>query len=95
MWNQHVRYDQDERELDEPYVHALFLVDLCNTLSNFRDLNHHVVLCLDANNDVRDGEVSAALAEIGIAETVIKNHKGESAPDTCSRNTSRKPIDSI
>ena len=50
---------------------------------------------MDANDDVRDGELSAALAEIGIREAVIKNHKGESIPATCARNTTRKPIDSI
>ena len=50
---------------------------------------------MDTNDDVRDGEVAVTLAEIGIAEAVIKNHKGESAPVTCARNTSRKPVDSI
>ena len=95
VWNQHVRYYQDEREIEEPDVHALFLVDLCKTLADFRDFGDHVVLGLDANDDVRDGEVSAALAEIGIEEAVIKNHKGESVPATCARNTQTKPIDSI
>ena len=50
---------------------------------------------MDANDDVRDGEVSAALAEIGIGEAVLNNHKGESVPATCARNTLRKPIESI
>ena len=96
VWNQHARYYQDEREIEEPDVHALFLVDLCKTLSNFRDFGHHVVLGMDADDDVRDGDVSAALTEIGIVEAVIKNHKGESVPATCAtRNTQRKPIDSI
>ena len=93
--NQHVRYYQDEREIKEPDVHALFLEDLCKTLSDFRDFGDHVVLGMDANDDVRIGEVSAALAEIGIAEAVIKNHKRENVLATCARNTLRKPIDSI
>ena len=50
---------------------------------------------MDANDDVRDGAVSAALVEIGIQEAVIKNHKIESVPATCARNTQRRPIDSI
>ena len=95
VWNQHVIYYQDEREIEEPDVRALFLVDLCKTLSDFHDFGDHVVLGLDANDDVRDGEVSAALAEISIGEAVIKNHKGESVPTTCARNTLRKPIDSF
>ena len=95
VWNQHVRYYQDEREIEEPDVHALFLVDLCKTISDFRDFGHHVVLGMDANDDVRDSAVLVALAEIGIEEAVIKNHRGESVPATCARNTQRKPIDII
>ena len=39
------------REIEEPDVHALFLEDLCKTLSDFRDFGHHVVLGMDANDD--------------------------------------------
>ena len=95
VWNQHAHYYQDTREIEEPDVHALFLEDLCKTLSDFRDFGDHVVLGMDANDNVRNGEVLAALAEIGIAESVRKNHKGESVPAICARNTMRKPIDSI
>ena len=95
VWNQHVRYYQEMREIEEPDVHALFLEDLRKTLSNFRDFGHHVVLGMDANDAVRDGVVSVALDEIGIGEAVIKNHRGESVPATYARNNLRKPIDSI
>ena len=87
VWNQHVQYYQDEREIEEPDVHVLFLVDLCKTLADFREFGDHVILGMDANDDVRDGVMSAALAEIGIVEAVIKNHKGESVPATYARNT--------
>ena len=83
------------REIEEPDIHALFLEDLCKALSDFCDFGHHVVLGMDANDDVRDGVMSVALDEIGIGEAVIKNHRGESVPATYARNTLRKPIDSI
>ena len=70
------------REIEEPDVHALFLEDLCQTLSNLRDFGHHVMLGMDANYDVRDGVVSVDLDKIGIGEAVINNHKGESVPAT-------------
>ena len=95
VWNQHAQYYQNEREIEEPDVHALFLEDLCKTLAHFCDFGDHVVLCMDANDDVRDGEVSTALAAIDIEEAVIKNHNGESVPATCARNTIREPINSI
>ena len=66
VWNYHVRYYQDERRIKEPYVHALFIADLCKALGNLRDFGHHVVLGMDANDDVRDGTLLAALAEIRI-----------------------------
>ena len=50
---------------------------------------------MDSNDDVQDGSVSASLADIGIKEAVINNHRGESGYTTCSKNTQCKPIDSI
>ena len=50
----------------EPDVCALFIADLCPALGDLRDIGHHVVLGMNTNDDVRDGAVSAALAEIGI-----------------------------
>ena len=95
VWNQHVRYYQDERGIEEQDIHALFLADLSKTLGDLQNFGHHVVLGMDANDDVRDSAMLAALAEIGIEEAVINNHRGESVPATCARNTQRKPIDSI
>ena len=86
-WNQHVRYYQKKILIQEPDVHALFIEDLYRALSSLRDFGHHVVLGMDANDDVRDGAVSEALADIGIEEVVIRGHRGESVPATCARNT--------
>ena len=52
------------RKIEEPDVHALFLEDLCKTLSDFRDFGHHAVLGMDANHDVRDGVVSVLLMRL-------------------------------
>ena len=51
--------------LRSPNVHALFIADLCKVLGDLLDFGHHVVLGTDANDDVRNNAVSAALAEIG------------------------------
>ena len=60
----HSSYYQDKRMIKEPDVHALFIADLCKALGNLRDFGHRVVLGMDANDDIRDRAVSAALAEI-------------------------------
>ena len=54
-----------------------------------------MVLGVDANDDVRDGEVTRALWEVGMFEAVVSNHKDKSGPATCAKNTQRKPINSI
>ena len=50
---------------------------------------------MDANDDIRKGEVTKALLEVGILEAVVSNHGGKSVPATCATNKQRKPIDSI
>ena len=69
VWNQHVRYYQNERDIEVPDVHAHFITDLCTALGDLRDLGHHVVLGMDSNDDVHNGSVSTALADIGIQES--------------------------
>ena len=93
VWNQHVRYYQRERDIEEPNGHALFIADLCSALGDLRDLGYNVVLGMDSNNDVCGGAISAALADIKIKEVVINNHRRESVPTACSKNRQHKPID--
>ena len=94
-WNQQVRYFQREHDIEVPDIHELFITDLCAALGSMQDEGYHVILGIYANDDVRDGAVSAALADTGILEAVVSNHKRKSVPATCTRNTQRKPIDSI
>ena len=49
---------------------------------------------MDANDDVRDDEVTKALIEIGMYEAVVSNHGDESVPATHVTNKQRKSIDS-
>ena len=56
-------------------------------LGNLRDDINDVVLGMDANDDVRDGEVTRALWETGMFEAVVSNHKEKSVPATCTKNT--------
>ena len=95
VWSQQARYFKDHEDIQEPDVQALFTRDLCNFLGDLRDDSNNVVLGMDANDDVRDGEVTRALWEIGMFEAVVSNHKDKSVPATCAKNTQRKPIDNI
>ena len=45
-----------------------------------------MVLGMDVNDDVRDGEVTRALWEVGMFEAVVSNHKEKSVPAKCATN---------
>ena len=53
------------------------------------------MLGMGAKNDVRDGQVTNAICEVGMFEAVVRNRKDKNVPVTCATNTQRTPIDSI
>jgi len=55
----------------------------------------HVVLGLDANEDVCSSAVQKELANNGMFEAITRYHPTKSVPTTCNKNDSRKPIDGI
>jgi len=55
----------------------------------------HIVLGLDANEDVCSSAVQKELANIEMFEAIICHHPTKSVPGTCNTNESRKPIDGI
>ena len=55
----------------------------------------HVVLGLDANEDVRFGTVQKDLANVWKFEAIIRHHPTKSVPATCNKNLSRMLIDGI
>ena len=95
VWRQQARYFKREETIGNPDAQALFICDLVKFLGDLRDEGNNVVLGMDANDDVRDGELTKALWEVGIFEAVVSNHKEKSVPATCAKNTQQKPIDSI
>ena len=94
VWMQHDRYYQQEG-IENPDIHEEFITDLCYAIGRWRDEGFHVVLGMDSNEDVRDGKVTKNLEAVGMMEGVISQHKKDSAPATCAKNTNRTPIDSI
>jgi len=95
VWNQQVRYFKREEDIEVPNIQAFFNRNMYKALDDIKDKRYHVVLEMDANNDVCDGEVSKSLLAIDISQAVISSHGGRSASVTCATNTQRKPINSI
>ena len=95
VWWQQARYFKREEDISNPDVHPLFTRDLVRFLGDHKDDRNNVVLGMDANNDIRDGESTKALWEIGMFEVNVSNHQEKSVPTTCAKNTQCKPIYSI
>ena len=95
VWSQQARYFKENEDIRKPDVHALFIRDLYKFLGDLLDEGNNVVLGIDTNDDVIDGEVTKALMEIAMYEAVVSNHDGESVPVIYATNKQRKPIDSI
>ena len=69
--------------------------DLVRLLGDLCDDDNKVVLEMDVNDKVRDGDLTKALWDIGMYEAVVSSHKEKSFPTTCTKNHQRTPIDSI
>ena len=57
--------------------------------------NDHVVLGIDANEDVRSGAVKRIMDSVGMRDGILDLHRGLNPPETCNKNQSRVPIDAI
>jgi hypothetical protein len=55
----------------------------------------HLVITMDANNDVRTGPVAALFRSLDMKEAILMRHNRKSLPATQNRNNSQEPIDGI
>jgi hypothetical protein len=58
-------------------------------------MGDHVILAMDANEDIRLGEINGTLNRAGLREIITDLHQDKSPPATYNRNTQRQPIDGI
>ncbi len=58
-------------------------------------MGDHVILAMDANEDVRFGEVNDTFSKAGLREIILDLHRDKSPPATYNRNTQRQPIDGM
>jgi hypothetical protein len=56
------------------------LADLTQEMTKWKQLGDHIVLGMDANEDVRQGEVHDMLSSIGLREVILELHNDQSPP---------------
>ncbi len=71
-----------------------FLADLCEEIATHQESGSHIVLMLDANEDMRHGHMVNRLSSLHLQEAIIQRH-GSNAPSTYRWNTTDAPIDGI
>ena len=53
----------------------------------------HIILCMDANEDIRDNRIRQFHLSLNLTEAILAKHKNP--PATCDKNSQRQPIDAI
>ena len=73
----------------------IFDQDLKQLIKSRLQANDHVILGVDANEDVREGPFHDTMSNLGLRDAVLDLHPGQTPPETCNRNHQRKPIDGL
>ena len=81
--------DRDEEPCDAIYK------DLFQAVTEWKDQGDHIVIGIDANEDVRTGDTLNTFWAMGMKDLVLQAHGHRSPPATCAKNHSRQPIDAI
>lgn len=90
---QHERFFGKEGRDEGP--REAFYTDLMADVIAWKALGDHIVIGLDANEDVRRGDTATIFASLGMREVILDAHANKSPPATCDKNMNREPIDGI
>jgi hypothetical protein len=93
VFQQHVRALGKNDNFRNP--RTALLEDLTSAIEEWKLEGDHIILGMDANEDVRTGEVDSYLTKVRIREVILELHCKVSPPATYNRNNKRQPIDGL
>ena len=93
VYQQHVRHLLRTGRDSEP--RRQFYIDLRASIVKWKQEGDHIVVTMDANEDVRTGETAAFFRSVDMKEAILTRHHTRSPPATHNRNRHRQPIDGI
>ena len=92
-------YSQHERHLrsiqDDRNPRRAFISDLKDALETWADEGNLFIIGLDANDNVRTGDVNAMLRSMGLVDVHHFRHPHLPPTSTCNKNTQSVPVDGI
>ena len=94
VYSQHERFfNRNNRPDDEPRQ-ALYS-NLFQEVQIWKATGDHVIIGIDANEDVRTGQTLEAFRAMGMREVILEAHKTARPPATCDKNHNHEPIDGL
>ena len=90
MWNQQKGFFESIR--DDRCPRQIFINDLCKEVEKWLESGDQLVIGIDANEDVRRGELTVKLEQLGLVDSVTTAH-GKQGPPTYNRGS--VPIDGL
>ena len=88
VYKQHLRYLRSENDDRDPL--KAFEEDLRDTLAAWIEDGEHVMLSMDANQDVRSGSLHRMLATLGLRDIILARHQSQGPPPTPTNAMSQK-----
>jgi hypothetical protein len=93
VFQQHVRALGKNDDFRNP--RTAILEDLTTAIHEWKLEGDHVILGMDANEDVRGGEIDLFMQKTSMREVILELHSDSSPPATYNRNNLRQPIDGL
>ena len=88
---QHTRYFRTKLKDVDP--RQVFYEDLHDEVTKWKELGDHIIIGIDANEDVRTGLTQETFRALGMTEIILNHHRNP--PATCDKNNNRQPIDGL
>ena len=93
VYSQQLSYWENKKNPECPL--KLFDQQLEALIQSWLDLGDHVVLGIDANEDIRTGKVHEWTRNLGLRDAIRDLHREATPPETCNKNTNKVPIDGL
>ena len=90
VYSQHERYFHQKQNEDP---REDILQSLHSTISDWTQQGDHIILCMDANEDVQSTRLKSFINNLGLHNTILSQHPNP--PATCDKNSQRQSIDAI
>ena len=95
VYSQHSRHIRSQHIFDKDPL-QLLREDLRTAINSWLGDQEDLVICLDANEDVRNGPLTSLLRDLGLQDIILAKHMASNPPPaTQARNRSAVPIDAI